>query len=92
MTTGADGTSTSMKYDDVARTATSTDAEGYMQIATYDKWGKGIKTEEKTQLDQVLRILEKTNTITSAVKRWSKRTATATSPLSGMMSWVCFAK
>ncbi|PJN53023.1 tRNA3(Ser)-specific nuclease WapA precursor [Paenibacillus sp. GM1FR] len=59
MITGADGTSTSMKYDDVARTATSTDAEGYMQVATYDKWGKGIKTEEKTQLDQVLRILEK---------------------------------
>lgn len=59
LTTRADGTSISMKYDDVARTATSTDAEGYMQIATYDKWGKGIKTEEKTQLDQVLRVLEK---------------------------------
>ncbi|WP_413409359.1 hypothetical protein [Paenibacillus amylolyticus] len=51
MTTGADGTSTSMKYDDVVHTATSTDAEGYVQITTYDKWGKGIKTEEKTQLD-----------------------------------------
>ncbi len=59
MTTGADGTSTAMKYDDVARTATSTDAEGYMQIATYDKWGKAIQTEEKTQLDEVLRTLGK---------------------------------
>ncbi|SEL29478.1 RHS repeat-associated core domain-containing protein [Paenibacillus sp. OK003] len=58
MTTGADGTSISMKYDDVARTATSTDAEGYIQISTYDKWGKDIKTEEKTQIDQVSRILE----------------------------------
>ncbi|MFJ2043903.1 RHS repeat-associated core domain-containing protein [Paenibacillus taichungensis] len=57
MTTGADGTSISMKYDDAAHTATSTDAEGYMQITTYDKWGKGIKTEEKTQLDQILRTL-----------------------------------
>ncbi len=59
MTTGADSTSTAMKYDDVARTATSTDAEGYMQIATYDKWGKAIQTEEKTQLDEVLRTLGK---------------------------------
>ncbi|PYE49289.1 type IV secretion protein Rhs [Paenibacillus barcinonensis] len=60
MTTGADGTSTAMKYDDVTRTATSTDAEGYIQIVTHDKWGKGIKTEEKTQLEQVVRTLEKT--------------------------------
>ncbi|PQP80799.1 type IV secretion protein Rhs [Paenibacillus sp. PCH8] len=58
-TNGADGSSTTLKYDDVTRTATSTDAEGYIQIATYDKWGKVLKTEEKTQLDQALRTLEK---------------------------------
>ena len=59
MSTGAEGSSITVKYDDAARTATSTDAEGYIQIATYDKWGKGIKTEEKTQLDKTLRTLEK---------------------------------
>ncbi|PJN61864.1 tRNA3(Ser)-specific nuclease WapA precursor [Paenibacillus sp. GM1FR] len=59
MTTGADGSSASVKYDDVTRTATSTDAEGYIQTVTYDKWGKVLQTEEKTQLDQVLRTLEK---------------------------------
>ncbi|MEK4527884.1 MULTISPECIES: polymorphic toxin-type HINT domain-containing protein [Paenibacillus] len=57
--TGPDGSSTTMKYNDVARTATSTDAEGYMQIETYDKWGKVLKTEEKTQQDTGLRTLEK---------------------------------
>ncbi|WP_223067787.1 RHS repeat-associated core domain-containing protein [Paenibacillus caui] len=57
-TTFADGSASNVSYDDALRTVTQTDAEGYAKIESYDPWGQLLKTEEKTQLDSIPKLLQ----------------------------------
>ncbi|WP_339783493.1 polymorphic toxin-type HINT domain-containing protein [Paenibacillus sp. FSL R7-0313] len=58
-TIGADGSIKTVKYNDTERTARTTDAEGYVQIQTFDRWGQMIKVEEKAQQEKEIRLLQK---------------------------------
>lgn len=55
----ADSSESRVIYNDVLRTVTATDAEGYSRIESYDKWGLRLKTEEKTLLNPTPIVIER---------------------------------